>query len=157
MNDQHLLEARLTALEARHRRTRRGLVVASVLALSLGLVAAKRPAPSVVDAKAFVLVDDTGRSRAQLALTEDGSVNLILTAPQGSADAGMTVLADGSVALRLKNAKRTGTIEITPNGTARMRFNQANSKTAVELGIDEAGRPRLVLNDGLGKVVHQAP
>lgn len=154
MQDDRDLALRITRLERRHRLT---VAVAALCFAALGLVAAKRSAPAVVDARAFVLVDEAGQSRAQLALAEDGAVSFLMQGPGGRSDAGMTVMADGSVALRLKNTQRTGTIEIAPDGAAHVRFIQANSKAAVELGIDGKGRPRIVLNDGFGKVVHQAP
>ncbi len=154
MHDERDLATRLTQLERRQRLT---VAVLLVSLLALGLVAAKRTAPAVVDARAFVLVDEAGESRAQLALAEDGAVSFLMKGPGGRSDAGMTVMADGSVALRLKNTQRTGTIEIAPDGAAHVRFMQASSKAAVELGIDGKGRPRIVLNDGFGKVVHQAP
>lgn len=153
MNETERLKARIDGLERRQRRTW-AILVLGVLAVAL--IGAKRT-PAVVDAKAFVLVDDAGKSRAQFALSDDGNVSLLLTAANGTADAGMTVLSDGSVALRLKNKKRQSTWEISAEGNARVRFNQSNTKAAVEIGIDAAGQPRLVLNDGFGKVVHRAP
>ncbi|MEQ8274553.1 MAG: hypothetical protein RKU31_12875 [Deltaproteobacteria bacterium] len=154
MHPEENLESRVRRLERRLRHT---IALAVVAVLAVGLVAAKRTAPAVVDARAFVLVDESGNSRAQLALTDDGAVSFLMQGPGGRSDAGMTVMSDGSVALRLKNTQRTGTIEIAPDGAAHVRFMQATSKAAVELGIDAKGRPRIVLNDGFGKVVHQAP
>ena len=154
MTENERLKARIDALERRHTRT---WVLLIVGLFAIALIGAKKRTPPVVDAKAFVLVDDAGKSRAQLALADDGNVSLLLTAANGTANAGMTVLQDGSVALRLKNQKRSSTWELSSDGNARVRFNQMHSKAAVEIGIDAAGRPRVVLNDGFGKVVHKAP
>lgn len=151
-SDPRALEARIAGLETRLSRTRRALAAALLVGLVGGVAAAKAP-PRPVVGSAFVLVDEAGKTRGQLALAEDGTASFILQSPSGAGDAGFLVSPSGASALRLRSPKRSVVLEAADDGRAELRVLQTHAKTAVAVGIDPAGRPQVVLNDKAGKVV----
>jgi hypothetical protein len=151
------LEHRLSRLEARLTRQRR---LTMVLTLALGatmVAAAAPPVPKQLLASAFVLVDDAGKPRGQLALTEDGSATLLVQNATGTGDVGLVVSPSGASALRLRGPKGTAALELADDGGAELRANQAFAKTAVSVGLDPVRGPKIALTDKLGKAVFQAP
>lgn len=150
------LEHRLARLEEKLCRQRRLAWLAAIggaAILSLGLTKSDR----VVEARALILVDDSGKPRGQLAVSEEGASSLMLTGTSPGTDAGLTVGPGGTLALLLRSPKRTATLEITPDGSTRLRLNRTDARATVELGFDHDGKGRAVISDAAGKVLFQAP
>lgn len=151
------LEARVARLEVQLRRARRMVGALSILGAAALLMGQAPTRPRVLTAEAFVLTDAGGKPRGQLALGEDGSASLMLQHARGASDAGLVVLPDGGVALRLRTHRQHAAVELTPEGLGRVRLNHAHGKSSVEVGLDEGARPRVILSDAAGRVVFQAP
>lgn len=152
------LAARLETLEKQVRRTRTALY--AVLGLGAAtLLVGQAPAPrtKVVEAGAFVLVDELGKERAQLALSKDGAAALWFRHQDGVTDARFALLQDGTVSLSMKNPRKSASLELAQDGTAALRINEKYAKSAVEVSIDGSGRPRVMLVDPEGKAVFKAP
>jgi hypothetical protein len=151
------LNARLAMLEKKVRRTRTllyGVVGSFGVVLLLGQAPVKQ---KVVEASAFVLVDDHGKERAQLALTKDGSAALWFRHGDAVTDARFALLNDGTISLAMKNPRKSMSLEMTGDGTAALRIHEKYAKSSVEVGLDSAGRPRVLLIDPEGKAVFKAP
>jgi hypothetical protein len=151
------LEARLAVLEAKVRRTRMVAAAAGAL-LAVVLLSGQAPGRAkIVEANAFVLVDDAGKERAQLAVNKDGAAALVFRHGDGVTDARFALLGDGSMSLAMRNPRKSLSLEMSADGIAALRLNEKYAKSAVEAAIDSAGRPRLVLLDPEGKAVFKAP
>jgi hypothetical protein len=148
---------RLEKLERKHRRR----IAAEVLVLAMigaALLMGQSPKRMrTIDAEAFVLVDDSGKERAQLTVNKEGAVAFGLKSADGVADANMGVLADGTITFRMRNPRKSAVIDIASDGSATLRMNEKYAKSALELGIDAAGKPRFVMSDAEGKAVFKAP
>jgi hypothetical protein len=149
---------RMKRLENKHRRH---LAVEALLLVGLGsILLMGQGAPKrmrAIDAEAFVLVDDGGKERAQLTVNKEGAVALGLKSTDGVADANLGVLADGTITFRLRNPRKSVVIDIAAEGSASIRMNEKYAKSALELGIDAGGKPRIVMSDAEGKAVFKAP
>jgi hypothetical protein len=132
---------------------------ASLTLLGAGLLMGQAPnrTAKVVEASAFLLVDENGKERASLQATKDGGAALIFRHQDAVTDARFALLGDGSISLSMKNPKKSATLELAQDGTAALRINEKYAKSAVEVGIDNAGRPRVMLLDPQGKAVFLAP
>lgn len=132
---------------------------ASLALVGAGLLMGQAPAKNikVVEATAFLLVDENGKERAQLSATKDGGAALIFRHNDAVTDARFALLGDGSISLAMKNPKKSASLELAPDGTAALRINEKYAKSAVEVGIDGSGRPRVMLLDPQGKAVFMAP
>jgi hypothetical protein len=151
------LEARIATLEKRERHARRlGAVIAVVLGVLL--LGAEAPHRSrTIDAEAFALFDETGKERAQLSVSKEGAVALVLRNRDGVADANLAVLQDGSINLRMRHPRKSAVFEIASDGGASLRINEKYAKSSLEVGIDAGGKPRIVMTDVDGKAVFKAP
>lgn len=121
------LESRVVAL---HDRVRRQNLLVSVLilaVLTLVLIAAKHSPPGSLVARSFVLVDEGGETRAELAMAT------VLSNRPG-------VLRTRVPYLRLydEGGGTRAEIMLGPDGSPRIALNARSLPTAVELGIDKA-------------------
>jgi len=132
------LEERMERLEWQNRRLR--LAVAGVLAVVVALVcvAATRPAPKVLLAQGFLLVDARGKGRA-----------------------GLAMLPDGCPALSFLGDKRKGKggvlLSLLPEGGARLQFLDDKGRGRAGVGLLPDGTPGLALLDAKGKAIWMAP
>jgi hypothetical protein len=152
------LRDRVERLEKRQRRRIAFEVLAFTLigaALLMGQGGTKRM--RAIDAEAFVLIDDSGKERAQLSVNKEGAVAFGLKSADGVADANMGVLADGTITFRMRNPRKSAVIDIASDGSATLRMNEKYARSSLELGIDAAGKPRFVMSDAEGKAVFKAP
>src|SRR5262245_31701575 len=133
------LNARLALLEVKVRRTRT-LLFAALAVLGAVLLAGQAPVrQKVVEANAFVLTDDSGKERAQLAVSTDGAAALWFRHQDGVTDARFALLLDGTLSLQMKTPRKTMTMEMTTDGGAALRINEKYAKSAVEVGMDGSG------------------
>ena len=164
MTDLESLSNRLTALESRHRRSRRLLVI-GCLAITVGAVMAQGPRrydppntralepESVIEAQVrahqFILVDGSGKDRASLVADGAGSVFLVLFDTNGRARADLSV---GNYGPSLTF--------YDPSGQARSVLGSTMlvSSHVTENGIVErTPASSLVLFDRTGKVLWRTP
>ena len=100
------------------------------------------PVQQEVRARSFVLVDDNGKDRAALAMTEDGP-RLFLSDENGEPRVTLSVQKDGArLSLWDENGKNRVGLSVLKNGPG------------VSVTKD---MPNLTLMDGKGKVVWKAP
>src|SRR5262245_53034175 len=129
------LHARPQLLEAQVRRTRT-LLYAVIAALGAVLFLGQAPVEQKIrDANAFVLTDETGKERAQLAMSKDGAATLWFRHHDGVTDARFSLLADGTMTLAMKNPRKSMSLDLAGDGTAALRINEKYAKSAVEVGI----------------------
>jgi len=143
-------EERLEALEKeliRAKRRNRWSLTGAALVFVLGVVlcgkaagpsqAAAQPADGTVNevrASKFTLVDQNGKARARLAMTELGPALAFLDA-QGKLRVDLTMTELGPV----------------------LALRDAQEKARIDLFVTEAGGPALFLNDAQGKPIWSAP
>jgi hypothetical protein len=152
-----VLEARLRDLEKRQSRMRFAWIALAGAIGAFVLMGQATARSRTIDAEAFALFDDSGKERAQLSVSKDGAVALLLKNRDGVADANLAVLQDGSINLRMRNPRKSAVFEIASDGTAALRINEKYAKSTLELGIDASGTPRIVMTDPSGKAVYKAP
>lgn len=151
-----LLRARCAAMERSHTRWRAVTIGALLIAGAMFLMG-QAARHKQLEAQAFILLDDTGRDRAQLTVDKEGSTALVLKSPDGVTDASLAILQNRALAFRLRSPRKEVSFEIAQDGVAALRINEKYARSSVELGVDSAGRPRLILTDAEGKIVHKAP
>lgn len=171
-------EYRPTRMDRGTRKLMSGLVLGAlvpVLVVCLGQGRNPPVAPQEVRAKKFVLVDDTGKERAELAILDDGAVRLIVRDQRSSASIWLGVDAAGrpslvlsgadgnramdlvvlrgeqpAVILRDKSGKRRLIAGIVDSGFASVVLFDENGKDRQRMMLDKRGNPRLILSDGSG-------
>jgi hypothetical protein len=186
------LETRLSRLEREVRRWRRlaalaplTLVVATVAGLALPAVGGRptdgpviRPQTvgDVVEARRFVLRDTEGRTRATLAVADDGIPrlsfvdadgetraalgprHLYLAGEDGGAAIKLFVNQGGTPALRLEQAGRLrAVLGMTADGTLALGFYGQDGKGRALLDVGSNGAPGLTLFHASGKIAWSAP
>ena len=120
------------------------------------------PLDSQVEARGFVLRDAKWQVRGELKVRNDGTPVLRLNSRGGRPAAVLTVRDDGAVALRLYDTaeQERAEIRLDEHGTPVVSLTGANGKPRVLLSAEEtteAGEPRIVLRDRVGRTVWSAP
>jgi len=156
--------ALLARMERVERRSRWLAALAVVVALLCVAILAWQFAPldSQVEARGFVLRDSKWQVRAELKVRKDDTPVLRLNTRGGSPAAVLTVRDDGAVALRLYDTaeQERAEIRLDEHGTPVVSLTGANGKPRVVLTAEEtteAGEPRIVMRDRVGRTVWSAP
>jgi len=167
-------EERLLRLERSNRRLKAGMAVFGIAAFALAILGAAAPTPKVLTAERFVLLDSSGRERAELSSNSksaalqfsnaDGSRALIVSA--GSTDNAVIIddkkgqireglitgeNGDAQIAL-MHDGMEQDALSITDNakGTA-MAIRDQNGNERVDVGVTPKGGS-LAVADGNGRV-----
>lgn len=119
------------------------------------------PLDSLVEARGFVLRDSKWHTKAELRVRKDDTPFLRLYHAGGRQAAMLTVRPDGVVALRLFDTveQERAEVRLDEHGTPEVTLTGANGKPRVILSAEEtgdAGEPRLVLKDRVGRTVWSA-
>lgn len=138
------------------------LVTVSALLCVALLVWQFAPLDSIVEARGFALRDAEMRLRAELKLNRDGSPVLRLRHRGGRPGAILHLREDGGVALRLIDTAEQYRAELLldEHGTPSLTLSGTNGRSRVTLTAeetDEAGTPRIVLRDRVGRTVWSSP
>ena len=156
--------ALLLRLERVERRSRWMVALAVMVTLLCAAILTWQFAPldSQVEARGFVLRDSNWQARAELKVRKDDTPVLRLNNRGGRAAAMLTVRDDGAVALRLYDTaeQERAEIRLDEHGTPVISLTGANGRPRVLLSAEEtgeAGAPRIVLRDRLGRAVWSAP
>ena len=112
----------------------------------------------VIRARSFVLVDDDGRERAELTVTEDGSARLLFRDKDGVRGPWIGFRSDGVQALTLTDADGFSYLELRVNDglPAVILYGDKageNRRRRAELSVDKDGAASLRLMDAAGQVV----
>ena len=170
-------EERLTKLERKNRRLTLGIVLAGLatsLAAAVGM-AAPGIVPDEVKARKFILVDDDGKGRASLYMSEDGAglslldangmtrvllvasengPGLFMFSESGKPSVNLTTRKNAPVSLGLlgENSTSSATLEASERGAAvAIWYNRG--KEHAEFGVNnETGIPTLRLFDAKGRL-----
>ncbi len=152
------LTQRLDRLERAQRRWQLVSLILLFLVAGIPPVAYSVFRSPTVEAQNFIVKDQNGKVRAELAL-EQGQPSLMLAdkrgiprAVYGAGDDGESFLAffaDGLVRARLAT-KPDGPVQLTLH-------HDSKGKPRVDLGVDIDGSPYLRLSDKDGKVIWKAP
>jgi hypothetical protein len=147
------IEERLEKMEMKMRRNNHILLVVvflAVLAITLGTTGIK----DVIEARAFILVDDNGKARAKL-LIDKGMPGLALCDENGKSRVVLGVNKDGpGLALCDENEKYRVGLGVNKDGPALLLTDE-NEKTRIGLVANKDG-PELRLCDENGKVTWRA-
>ena len=111
--------------------------------------------PATVTAKNFVLVDQTGKRRAQLSVSEHQTANLDLYDANGASRAQLGVLPDGTTVFTFSDESGKPSLLLSTtakSGSGTLAFFNPDGALRAQLGM-EKGDPKLALNDHLGKQV----
>lgn len=160
-DDVRALVARMERLE-RTLRWVTAVAVVSVLLCVAILAWQFAPLDSQVEARGFVLRDSNWHVKAELKVRNDNSPVLRLNHRGGQTAALLTVRPDGVVAFRLYDTveQERAEIRVDERGTPEISLTGANGKPRVILSAEEtgeAGEPRIVLRDRVGRKVWSAP
>ena len=160
-DDVRALVARMERLE-RTLRWVTAVAVVSVLLCVAILAWQFAPLDSQVEARGFVLRDANWHVKAELKVRNDNSPVLRLNHRGGQTAALLTVRPDGVVAFRLYDTveQERAEIRVDERGTPEISLTGANGKPRVILSAEEtgeAGEPRIVLRDRVGRKVWSAP
>ncbi len=113
----------------------------------------------VVKAKAFEVVDASGKTRAALTLAPNGSAGLGLDDASGNQRAMLILNPDGSPMLSLADASgkvRVG-LGLKADGSLALVLADASGKVRAGLGLSTDGSPGLDLLDASGEFLFSAP
>jgi hypothetical protein len=167
-------EERLLRLEQSNRRLKAGMVAIGVVATALLILGAAAPTPRVITAEKFVLLDSSGRERAELSSNSkaaalqfsnaDGSRALIVSSgstdnaviiddKKGQIREGLITGADGNAQIALMHDgmdQDAFTITDDAKGTI-MAIRDPNGNERVDVGVTPKGGS-LAVADGNGRV-----
>ena len=156
-------EERIERLEQNNRRLLAGLV--TVILLGIGVAAIPKPGGDVVDevrARAFILVDDNGKTRAALLVSTNGPGLYLLDGNKQARvsldiSKDMSGLADCAPGLVL--ADKNGTLRVqlvTSQNDSWLQLSDKNNTRRVRLDLDK-DEPALDLLDETGKTIWRTP
>ncbi len=127
------LARRLDRVERENRHMKQAGVVALAVIAAVVLMGQATPSKvaKVIEAEKFVVRDKSGKVRAELSMSADGSPQLILRSSEGKSGAVLAVGTDGSPSLVLYDR---------------------NDKPRIGLSVSADGSPDLVMFSRAGKV-----
>ncbi len=170
------MSARLEKVERQNRWMRAGGIAALVLAAAGAAMGQAVPAPKVIQAERFEVVDSKGKSRVSIGAAEDGSsgleisdnkgkprvavgaftngcVGLILYDGDGKRRTEISVLQDGSPVLRLcdKEEKDRAALAVHPDGCPGFGLLDKEEQSRMGFALAVDGAPAIMLSDRRGK------
>jgi hypothetical protein len=154
------MELKLADLQRSNRRLR---VMIGALALVGGALITMAQASSsgseVVEARQFVLRDDSGRVRAVLGTTPDGAAGLNLDDASGKTRVALDVDYAGSPGLDLfdQNGKRRALVSLSSNGEPGVGLYDSEGKLRTSVDIPAVNTPGLSFYHEDGKPAWGAP
>lgn len=109
-------------------------------------------APSVLAARRFALLDETGAPRGSFGMTRSGSSALTLFSSKGESRATMLVNKDGEPSIGLTNGdgKLRSLLTVDELGP-RLAMLDSDASERVVLSADASGQPGLVIKDRSGR------
>jgi hypothetical protein len=136
-----------------------GLCAVMMTGPSEGFAAVQSKAAPVVKAGKFLLVDDSGNTRASLAMADEGRPRLDLYDGAGRLRAGLYLLADGSPRLGLfsEGGMHRALLAMLPGDQAGLVFFHENGTPNASLMAKTDGKSELVLGGSDGKILWSAP
>jgi hypothetical protein len=154
------LEFKLADLQRSNRRLK--VTIGALVLVGGALITMAQASSSgsdVVEARQFVLRDDSGRVRAVLGTTLDGAVGLNLDDASGRTRATLDVDYDGSPGLDLfdQNGKRRVLVSLGKKGEPGAGLYDTNGKLRTSLDIPGANTPGLAFYHEDGKPGWGAP
>jgi len=146
--DLQLAMRRLAALESQNRRLKQRGICAFVALAGLLLMGQTLPQQRVLEAERFYLRDGGGRNRAELSLSEDRSVNLLLRDRNEKIRAWLGVSAAGAPRLELRDARGLPRVEleVDANDLLRLDLSDVQGRERVHLEVGAGGAPLLELS-----------
>jgi hypothetical protein len=152
------LAQRLLILERQSRRLT-GLVALLSVGFLVVLLGQLLPGKPVHEARGFLVRDAHGTARAALTLLDDGSPALRLNGADGKVRALWLVRPDESVALRLKRPEGLTVAELMldPDGSPHLLLGGRDGRTRTAVGVAEDGAPALLVRDRELRRVWSAP
>ena len=109
-------------------------------------------APRVVSARKFVLLDQAGKTRAQLDITNRGVAQLAIMDGSGALRAGLGVARDGAPGLGLYDSKGKTRVEVAYIAESpRIRVFSGEGTPVIAFGVGPAGGAGMALYDRSGK------
>lgn len=158
-------EQRLEAMEREVRRVRRmGGFLLFALAILLGIAGsiiamAERGrlldrSHSLVEAKRYLLRDESGRIRGLWEATDSGAAQIILSDAAGRERLRLRVLQDGSAGLAMVDSmqRSRAVLATLPDETTALALADGAGRTRAVLGLKLGGTPSLALADPDGTV-----
>lgn len=170
--DMESLGERLSRLERENRWLKRvgGVALLGVAAMVLMGQATPRKTAKAIEAEEFILRDGTGKERATMRVSPDGSPSLGLVDKDGKKRVALLLGADGLPNLWLwdKNGKERAGLELLADGLPRLALRDEKERRRAVLGHTELEHTRtgtveqqpassLVLFDKDEKVLWRAP
>ena len=150
-------------LERENRRLRRiwmGTLVAVALLLGLAtalvIVAARHGLPgtvaTVIEAREFLLRDQSGAIRGSWSAAEDGSMRFLMQTPGSKAGLSFSVLGGGASGITVRDSagRSRAVLGLLPDQTVSMLFADENGTTRTVLSLVRGGASTLVFADRSG-------
>ena len=150
-------------LERENRRLRRiwmGTLVAVALLLGLAtalvIVAARHGLPgtgaTVIEAREFLLRDQSGAIRGSWSAADDGSMRLLMQTPGSKAGLSFSVLGGGASGITVRDSagRSRAVLGLLPDQTVSLLFADENGTTRTVLSLVRGGSSTLVFADRSG-------
>ena len=155
MTTEERLEKVERELAAAKRQVRRLVIGGAVPLACVAILLAVWARPTEVQARKFVLVDESGQTRALLAVDEDGP-RLSLADENGKTRAELSVVKAGpALNLSDKNGNARAGLRVLKDGPV-LDMDNGNGKTRALLAVEEGG-PAMRLYDQNDKILWSAP
>ena len=140
--------ARLEALEAEVRRLRRFV---PMLAAGFVLLLAWRfiPGPSTIEARHFIVRDENGQRRAEMAVLEDGRPTFRLNDEEGKARTMWYLNPDRGGNLRFTDLNGNHRLQmmLSAEGEPRIWVCNEDGRAQTHVGLGHAGAPAITISD----------
>ena len=157
------LTDRIEDLARENRRLRRlwmGTVITGALLLGLAtalvIVTARHGLPgtisNVIEARQFLLRDQSGAIRGSWSTSDNGSMRLQLQAPHSKAGLSLAALADGASGITVRDTagRSRAVVGLLPDQTVSLLFADENGTTRTVLSLVRGGSSTLVFADRSG-------
>ncbi len=157
------LSKRLQKVERQNRTLRITAVAALALIGGVVLVGAAAPKPKTVEAEKFVVLDEQGRKRAELGMSEENSVGLALSDKKGERRAALRLTRLGRPSLVLQDAHGDERAKLDLGVEPSLTLSDKTGAVRLNLGINIAKTrdlretPSFRLFGAQGKVIWEAP
>jgi hypothetical protein len=150
--------SRIDDLERQIKRLQR-VTIMVVVGFLLLLIWRLLPGPDTLEAKEFVMRDDSGAIRGALMMLDDGRPTLRLNDKNGSARAMLYLYPERGGGLRFTdtNSQHRLQLLLTREGSPELRIEGPDGRTRTQIGMTRSDQPSISIRDDSGRPVWASP